>query len=241
MNLYVLTSNKYVHCLPPFAHLFVKYWGLTQPVTIVGYEERPNRTLPRNFTFLSLGKQASYTWSRGLMALLERIRDEYFILMLEDYFLDHPVRRATVDMCEQVMMERPEVVKIDLTDDRQKVEHETTDMGKPYGLNFILSAPGAAYQGSVQAAIWRREFLLRFLNAKEDAWMAEKNFTRRVIKARQEGYDGKILGLVQPPLHYVNAVGGEGNHPHIWAKKRFPAWMWSELTAHGLIVEAVNG
>lgn len=241
MNLYVLTSNKYVHCLPPFAYLFCRYWGLTQPVTIVGYEERPKRTLPRNFTFLSLGKQDSYTFSSGLKAFLERIRDEYFILMLEDYFLDFVVRRATIDMCEQVMIDHPDVVKIDLTDDRQKVEHEDTEIGKPYGIRFIQSAPGAPFQGSLQAAIWRRGFLLEFLNPKEDAWMMEKNFTRRCITARREGFNGKILGMIQPPVHYINSIGGEGNHPHIYARKRFPDWMWRELCAMQLIDEHANG
>lgn len=241
MNLYVMVSNKYIHCLPPFGYLFAKYWGTSQPVTVVGYEARPTKILPRNFHFVSIGKQETHTFSSGLMTFFSRVRDDYFMLMLEDYFLDFPVRRATIDQCEQVMLDNPDVVKIDLTDDRQRFEHEETDVGKAYGIRFIQSTPGAAYQGSLQAAIWRRDFLLQFLNPKEDAWMMEKNFTRRCITARRDGFAGKILGMKQHPVHYVNAKGGEGTMPDMWARKRFPDWMWKELVAMQLIEERVNG
>jgi hypothetical protein len=52
MRVYVLTSDKYLPALRPFAWLFTKYWSSTQPVTVVGFSP-PTFALPENFDFLS--------------------------------------------------------------------------------------------------------------------------------------------------------------------------------------------
>ena len=38
-----------------------------------------------------------------------------------------------------------------------------------------------------------------------------------------------------PVVEYVNAVGGEGNMPETWARKRFPIALWDELEGKGLL------
>ncbi|MDD5001654.1 MAG: hypothetical protein PHO55_11820 [Thiomonas arsenitoxydans] len=67
MRTFVLTSDKYRHCLPPFAYLFNKALGAQFPVVVVCYA-RPEAELPENFAVHSLGAQRDYSFSGGLRA-----------------------------------------------------------------------------------------------------------------------------------------------------------------------------
>lgn len=239
MKVYILGSNLYMPLLPAFAHCFNTRWGENQHVIIYGYDVKPP-AVPRNFTFVSLGKQEKFSWSQGAMEMLNRIQDEHFVLMLEDYFLDKAVDTVIVYALEQMMIQHPDIVKIDLTDDLQNRPHKPVFVGGEYGrglaVRFIETDSKAHFQGSLQAAIWRRDFMARFLSASEDAWAFEKGSTQRIIKARKdEGFEGRILGLIRPPVHYVNASGNGA--PGEYVKKRFPENLWTELKLKGLVRE----
>lgn len=230
----VLTSNKYVHCLPAFTYLFNKFWDAGQQVKVVRYDVRPAK-MPGNFSNFAVGNQDDYSWSSGLRKYLIHHNDDLIILLLEDYFIDGPVDKQRIEQIYKFMKLRPEIAKIDLTDDRIKVTHRpyTADI---YGLDLVESGPNTQFQTSLQAAIWRKDFLLQFLNDKENAWQFEKQGTKRIIDAREAGeFDGYILGCQEPPLTYINAKGGEGNHPHLWDFKKFPDWMKVELRHKGLL------
>ena len=90
-------------------------------------------------------------------------------------------------------------------------------------------------------AIWKTDFLLEYLHHSETAWGFEKKGSKRVIRRRNEGLEQRlILGMKPPLMKYVNSIGGEGNHPHVWAKKRFPSALWNEMLKLGY-VEAHDG
>jgi len=184
--------------------------------------------MPGNFSNMAVGIQADYTWSSGLMKYLAFHEDELILLMLEDYFIDKPVNVELIGQLWQRMKHQPDIVKIDLTDDRLKVPH--TNWNSQTALSLVKSDDNAPFQSSLQAAIWRKDFLMRFLNSDEDAWQFEKTGTKRIVNARQQGkFNGLILGCKEPPLSYINAKGGEGTHPHLWDFKKFPGWMRHEL------------
>ena len=79
VNIYISTSNKYIHLIKPFQYLFNKFWSGKQNVTILGYEE-PKFKLEDNFDFISLGKQTTIDdWCIDLKNFFESIDDDYFI------------------------------------------------------------------------------------------------------------------------------------------------------------------
>lgn len=222
MRAICLTSNKYAHCLPPFLHLWQRFYGL--PITVAGYE-----VLPDGVETLSIGVQADYTWSGGVLKLLDLLDEDIILLVLEDYFLSAPVDAAAIAALTDLLRARSDVVKIDLSDDRLKTPH--TRYGTYKGIPLVKSADDALFQMSTQAALWKTAFLRRFLDANDDAWQAEKLGTRRVIAAREAGeFAGVILGTERPPMVYVNAIGGMGNKPQQFDTKKFPAWMLEELS-----------
>jgi len=229
LDIVVLTSNNYVHCLPAFAYLFNKFWDAGQPVNVVRYDVRPAK-LSGNFTNFAVGKQSDYTWSSGLLRYLDYHNGDLILLMLEDYFIDKPVEKTIIEQLWVKMETHPAIAKIDLTNDRQKVAY--TD----YDTYMIKSTDDAPFQTSLQAAIWRKGFLQQYLDASENPWQFEKKGTKRVVADRKAGrFVGHVLGCKNPPLSYINAKGGEGNHPYLWDFKKFPEWMKRELGEKGLI------
>lgn len=237
----VLASERYLHCLPGFAYLFNLYWSEGTPVTIYLNAEMPVSSpilgqLPRNFMVYQTNAKTHNTWSKATLAALSVMEpiSPLAVILLEDYFLDRPANVRQIAELYRYMLENEGVVKIDLTDDRMKYQHTTWEPVAGYPM--VRSTDNAQFQTSLQAAIWRKDFLERCIDPDENPWQFEKEGTRRLKQARQAGdISGVILGCETPPLHYINAVGGEGNHPHIWAKKRFPPGIWNILRAGNMV------
>ena len=227
-SILVLTSNDYVHVLAGFAYLFNKYWSDKQPVTALRYDKRPP-WLPPNFYAPAAGKQSELTFSQGLRRFVESSYPaKMFILMLEDYYLSQKVNLKRINQLWELMEKNVEIAKIDLSGDLVKREH------LDYRHGLVEAAPEALYQTSLQVAIWRRDYLLRFLEPHENPWQYEKG--HRVIYARRNGeFDGLVLGVKEPLLYYVNAVGGAGNRPGEYDHKKIPAEMWDELKEKGIV------
>jgi hypothetical protein len=229
MKVHVLTSDKYVHMLPAFAHCFNTAWSDKCPVNVVYYEKQPSH-LPRNFTLVPQGKDPGF--SAGLIRYLQMTTDTHLIILLDDYFLIR-VNSGMVLSLQRLIKNHPEIVKIDLTDDRLKVPHSKLCVD---GLSLVQSNPDAPFLFSIQAAIWRRDFLLRYLKLTENPWQMEKRGSSRVTKAYQAGEEtGLVMGCQVPPVAYVNACGGAGNKPGEYDWKKIPGWMVTELKAKGAL------
>jgi len=229
MNIYVLTSNEYLKCLPGFAYLFNKFWSETQAVKVVRYEIRP-QGLPRNFTNYAIGAQSRHSWSSGVVKWLSDTPDDIILLVLEDYYLTKPVDGAAIGGLYQMMVDDKSIAKIDLSGDRMKFAH------REYNDYLVASQDNAGFQTSLQAALWRRDYLRLFLRPGETPWQFEKKGTSRVKRARKAGtFDGKILGVKKPLLNYVNAVGGEGSKPGVFDKRKFPPGIWAQLEGRGVV------
>lgn len=229
MKTVVLTSNLYHALLTPFAYYWQRYSGY-QPVTVVCYDA-PLPELPVNFSVVRVGKQAEMNWSLGLIEFLNSIDDELILLMLEDYFLDIHVNWKTVETIEE-LMRFPCIGKVDLTDDRLKLGFR--DFGCYNGIHLVSTDEDAPFQTSLQAAIWRKQFLWECLSDGETPWEFEKHGTNRLIRRRQtSSRTPLIFGTREKPLSYANACGGMGNKPGVIERKHMPPAMWQECIEKG--------
>lgn len=233
MKIVVLTSNDYLHCLPGFMYLFNRHFQTDTLVNVVGYDRTP-LSLKSNYRWHSLGNQSDHTWSSGLSRYVATVipDERYILLLLEDYWLNADVDMERFQHACDLMIDQPVIGKIDLSGDRHKVKH-THSLQYP---GYILSDPTSAWQTSTQAAIWKTDFLLEYLHHSESAWTFEKKGSKRVIRRRNEGLEQRlVLGMKPPLMKYVNSIGGEGNHPHVWAQKRFPLALWNEMLERGYV------
>lgn len=206
--IYVLTSDKYLDALRPFAYLMLKYWNPPPRVIVAGYA-RPDFNLPPNFEFFSLGPMASYPvnkWSNALIKLLTVQPHEVFGLMLEDYWLTRKVDVEAFDIAAAYMEQFHYVARFDLTGDRKN-----SGFAKKYGdagkVRLLISDPDSQYHCSLMCALWRKEHLIRILVEGETPWECELNGTPRLRDLRDQVI---VLGTEDPPLHHTLAFrGGE--------------------------------
>lgn len=193
----VITSDNYSWALLPFSYLFNIFWSALQPVFVFGYNPPPF-LLPTNFKFISLGgtNAPSERWSNGLISAVSRL-PSHFVLLLEDYWLVRTVDVRGVSTLHDYMIERPEVLRMDLTADRLYA-------GGMYDADYyghydiIETPPSTPYQFSTQAGIWNKDLMLSLLQPNKTAWETE------IHTSVPEHM--RILGTRQMPVRYANAI-----------------------------------
>lgn len=183
----VLTNDKHLWLLDGFQYLWNKYCGL--PVTIYGFKS-PNNMHP-NFNFQSLGEQLPVEkWSNGLLKMLDKIEDDYFILMLEDYWLYEQVDKDRLsDSIRQAMNLPNDLLRLDLSGNRAAYKQAMDWHG-----GIVETFSDCPYQMSFQAAIWHKENLREVLRPNESPWQSEIEGSKRVAK--------RVLGTKPAVIKY---------------------------------------
>ena len=201
MRVFCFTSDKYLWAIKGFIHQMQKYW-LGIDTVVVGFTP-PDFDLPNGFEFHSVGKFEDYPadkWSDAVIKFLTSVDDEIFILMLEDYWLTRKVDSKAVDFLGWYMQKYPDISGIDLTTDRlygaNLRDYESLDT-----LDLVINDPPAPYHFSLQARMWRRSDILRYLNPGETPWQTEIDGSGRMVQDR-----AIVLGTRQIPLRYLIAV-----------------------------------
>ena len=198
LRVFVEVSDKYLWALRPFSYLFNLYWSSLQPVVVMGYK-RPDFNLPPNFTFYSIARTEyqSERWSDGLIEFLRIQEDEHFVFLLCDYWLQRTVDVRGVSACHDYIKTRPNVIRMDLIDDRQYAGG-VIDV-ESWGCYDIIETPyGTPYQMSLQPGLWNRKLMLDVLEPGKSAWEAEIHLHPPETM--------RVLGTRQSPLRYANAV-----------------------------------
>lgn len=182
----VITCDKYIHAVRPYAWLLKKYWP-NHPDVVVGGFAQPIFKLPPGFSFISLGDQENFPlskWSNALKNFIDRADEEVFIFMLEDMWIIEPVNVSVVNMAYDYMRQFEYVARLDLTGDRLNAG-DARMYGKLGGVDLIWSSPESQYHMSTMPAFWRAEHLLKVLKMDETPWQLELDGTPR-LRAMQD-------------------------------------------------------
>lgn len=208
----VMTSDKYIEALRPFAHLFNRYWSPSIPVLVAGYTP-PEFELPANFSFMSIGRFEDYPlnkWSDSLIKVCDMLQDEVFVLMLEDYWVIRKVDTEAVSILADYVRQFGYVLKIDLCADRLYAAGAT-----PYGwvnrLDLVKSDPSSAYHMSLMTGIWHRKNLRSVLVPGWTPWDVEISGTTHLqhVTVHPDGTESMIvLGTRQWPVRHTLAFRG---------------------------------
>jgi len=168
----------------------------------MGYRE-PSFELPNNFRFHSIAR-AHYPqnrWSDALIKFLRTMKDEYCVLMLEDYWINRPVDVYGIDVLYQYIQTRDDILRFDLTVDVLHVNgdaRDANDCGFIGHYDLVEKRPGQPYRMSYQAGLWNTRLLLSLLVEGKDPWQSE------IHTAVPD--DINVYGVRQWPLRYINSV-----------------------------------
>ncbi len=201
VRVYVMSNQKYNWALQGFAYLFNIFWSELQEVVVVTDVE-PSFELPPNFSVKSMnaGKPLpKEKWSDGLIFMLQKIPDDVFVLLLEDYWLIRKADNAGVDTLADYMRAHKEILRMDLTDDRQYNGH-MKDIGAWGHYDLVETPNDSEYQMSLQAGIWNRDKLLSVIRPELDPHQVELYLSHTL----HERGDLRVLGTRQRPVRYAN-------------------------------------
>ena len=256
MKVFVTTSDWYNPIIPAFADLFNRYWSTAQDVTILGYT-KPPFLLPPNFSFQSLGDPREFgndvtewsegrrgrhfgelyptpRWSDSVKRWIASVQHPYFILLQIDYFIHRPVNIGQVQRLACFFKDR-NVAKIDLSNDRYHSPH--AHYAFDGDARIIVSDQNARFRSSLQAAIWRRDYLDEMLKPNRSPWDFEH------YGGYEHMNDGRlILGVAATehgPVPYLNVYGGGRVN---WNQlRKVDAPVLQELRARGWLGPHWNG
>lgn len=218
---YVFTNDNHLHLLKGFSYLWNEYSDPSTTITIVGYSQ-PDFNLPKNFAFYSLGKQQpKERWSNSLIDFCNLLESDYFILMLEDYWLINHVDRIVIPKLLDFMQD--DVLRIDLTANRASYPYK--EIGKCMDYTVIQSLPSAKYMMSFQAAIWNKKNMLRVLREYENPWQAEIEGSKRVQES-----DLRVLGTRLKIMNYQPVWRSQQRK---WQLDKIPTYQLEKIKSEG--------
>jgi hypothetical protein len=169
LTIFVNTSDSFEDCWDPFFTLFARFWPNCNYPILLNTETKDYSFNGLNIvcTKVALGENRRLTWSECLFRALERVKTPYILYLQEDYFLDANVRVDTLESVLNLLRNgQADVIRLS----------EAIDAGpwlKEDGALIWQVAKKAKYQLSLQAALWRKAFLLEQVRTHESPWQLE--------------------------------------------------------------------
>ncbi|MEG0751435.1 MAG: hypothetical protein RR998_05495 [Oscillospiraceae bacterium] len=169
----VSSCDAYSDLWPPFFTLLKRNWNCLFPIVL--------NTESKSFSFdgldiktLSLFREGeSVPWGKRLRETLARVDSEYILFLLEDFYLTSAVDEKRLDEVFQWMEENHDIAVFSFypaPGDNEKSERYK---------GFEKRAQRAAYRFNAQAALWRRERIIGFVEPHESAWEWEHTGNER--------------------------------------------------------------
>ena len=181
-KIYIPICDNNLWVLKIYAFLFDKFWGKEQEVVVMGFA-KPDFVLPGNFSFISLAKKqegGAKRWTRYIHDYLVTLEDEFIIFSLEDFFPTCSPNLSLMNKIFEIMQKNNNIGRADLTwdsfinvfDKNNKSAHQGGYrlLEKFEGTNVLSIPKNAPYRISTQPAIWRRDYLLKFLDNDWSPW-----------------------------------------------------------------------
>lgn len=178
LTVYVMTCDKYLPALRPFAYLFNRYWSIQQDVIVCGFTP-PEFDLPSNFDFFSIGDMEDYPMDKWTDALIKTLlhfpKRDVFCLMLEDYWLADYVDVPAIGMLTDYMRQFRNVLKMDVRTDRRKSGGAVREFDNDAcgAIKLVKSDFRSPYHFSLMGGLWNREAMLKVLRPGDSPHAAE--------------------------------------------------------------------
>jgi len=199
MQVVIPTYDGYNFLVPPCVHCLRKYWP-EQPMNILvvnggGKEIQLEKRVDTQVVYLGEDRQ----YGSNLIAALDKfVKDEIFLLWLDDYML-HDVGRSVMAKAKALITE-PNIDCVRLSD----VYTPEFTLFEPDN-RFTYIDKKAQYSFSQQAALWRTGAFRRNLRDGEDPWETELNGSGRIEHGPDDAF-GDFLGVNKPALQYHNIL-----------------------------------
>jgi hypothetical protein len=203
MKIHIATSDKSSYILKAFEWLADKYIPEIEEIIVLGYSIFPN--LSKRYTKVSLAdKQDSPDeWSIRLLEYFNSIEDKQVIFGLDDFLPTKPFDYKIFNHAIKYMYDNNvKRYELGVGHSWHTHKHIKDDFVYEYGQDSL-------YRISTQFSVWDREYLIKRLLGKTNAWDFELQGSRDAIS------DGEIIIATYPyAWDWVQAGALSGRHPN---------------------------
>lgn len=203
MKLLIPTCDANLWLIPLYQHLFDKYeWGKVFEPIYLGFTKPDFQKLNINFVSMASKQEC---WSRHIYNYVKSIMDEYVCFTLEDFL---PVAPINLDSFHCLLAETltNNVGRADLTWDLYTNCRCLTYNRNKYQSIYCPKGPmverESLYRISTQQSIWKREYLLKFLEQDWSPWQFEVEGSKLSLNF-EEDVIGLACGYEDYPVKYT--------------------------------------
>lgn len=202
----VNTCDKYEDCWNPFFTLLKKYWKNIKYPIVLNTESKSF-----NFPGLDIKSFGMYkdnkkvAWGERMIKTLKKIDSKYIIFMLDDFFITDYVDEDKLNEVIKWMKEDSNIAVFSFN----VVEDNKLDIPSNKYYGYALRDKKGPYRFNCQAAIWRRDVLIKIFRKHESPWEWELIGNSRSVRFKEEfytlvdvknmifKYDYKNIGIVR--------------------------------------------
>jgi len=180
-TIFVNSTDSFEDAWEPFFHLLNDYWPQTEPV-ILNTERKSfeHAQVPLLCTRVAREDETRIPWGECMLRALDHIPTEAFVYLQDDYFLYEQVKVDVVDEAARIMQAE------DL-DCLRLMECGGAGPYEPTPYPWLCSvARSARYRISLQAGLWTKAGMRKYLRAHESPWQMEVWGSKRAARTPGE-------------------------------------------------------
>ena len=168
----VNSTDKFADCWEPFFLCFREYWPDCDRRIILNTETKQFSLSGLDITCSKVGRfykgLRRPPWGWCLRRCLEQADTDIVLYVQEDYFLKAPVNSKVMQECVDYMAARNDCAHIGLTNYGSHGPFTETDNPMLWGVSNT-----AEYRICLQAGLWKRSSLLKYLRDSDTGWIFE--------------------------------------------------------------------
>lgn len=228
----VNSCDSYEDTWFPFFKLFKEYWSDCKLPIVLNTERKNFKYDGLNIQTFGLYKNVKRikdSWSDRLLKTLDKIDSEYIIFLLDDFFIKEKVDVENLEKIFSLINAdkdigaiyfvpvKPIMSKFDkpyLEDNNSKLYVRSKSYNKRRFIKEFFSSEkcqDGLYVVNAQAAIWRKETLVKTLRHGESAWDWETYGTMRATKMKE-----KFIELKSNTVFIYDVHTGGAIHRGVW-------------------------
>lgn len=194
-TLLLSSCDNYEDTWCPFFTCLKKYWPDFNMKIILNTESKDYSFKGFDIETFNLFKTGEKRWSLRLKENLKKINTEYVLFMLDDFFITKKVDTNFIKTCIKWMNENKNIAVFSLAPckDSKNIKSEKYK-------GFEKRNRNGMYRFNCQAAIWRKERLIKFLKDNESPWDWEIYGSIRSRKYKDDFYS--LCENVKLPIEY---------------------------------------
>lgn len=177
----VLSCDKNADILPYFFQFFRESWKDFDDEIFVNIESV--REIDSSFVcrYPTRVYQWDDPWSARFLDCLKEVQKEYVLVLLDDFFLTSEVDEEEIDKCVERMEKDPSIACFNF--DYSKSPYISQEFER-----YVLVDKKAPFRMNLQAALWRKTTLQRFMRKHENPWQFEIWGSKRIRRYSDKVY-----------------------------------------------------